>query len=368
MQLDEAGYLRPTRHVEQNEINGACPGDQVFHHNISKYDELWGPLLSTKSAYALDPEIRFQGSSGGVITAILSHLLSTGKVDAVIQVGVDRDFALLNDTYVHASSHELVANAGSRYSPSAPLEAVRALKADDARRFAFVGKPCDVAALRHYVRNDPALSSRFPFMISFICAGVPSQKGTEAILEKMGANASDVVGFKYRGAGWPGMTRATDKQGKVYELTYNEAWGRILNRHLQPRCKLCADGTGEAADIVCGDAWYESKDGYPSFEERDGRSLLLVRTEIGRLLVSEAERVGAISSEDVDPADIELMQPYQANRKRSMLARSVAVKLTGGQPPRYPEQHLYAVAIKAGPVKFARAVLSTMKRRLQGRI
>src|SRR3712207_7050821 len=38
------------------------------------------------------------------------------------------------------------------------------------------------------------------------------------------------------------------------------------------RCKICPDGTGEFADIVCADAWY-GKDGYPDFAEREGRSL-----------------------------------------------------------------------------------------------
>lgn len=51
-------------------------------------------------------------------------------------------------------------------------------------------------------------------------------------------------------------------------MSYNESWGNILGKYLQKRCKICPDGIGEFADIVCADAWHGDKSGYPNFEEK----------------------------------------------------------------------------------------------------
>ena len=93
-------------------------------------------------------------------------------------------------------------------------------------------------------------------------------------------------------------------------MSYPDSWGKILGRQLQFRCKICADGVGELADIACGDAWY-TVDDQPDFEERPGRSLILCRTEVGRGVVSEAEKAGYLVTEPFYMWDIEAIQPYQ---------------------------------------------------------
>jgi coenzyme F420 hydrogenase subunit beta len=37
-------------------------------------------------------------------------------------------------------------------------------------------------------------------------------------------------------------------------MSYADSWGGILSRHVQFRCKICPDGTGGFADVVCADA------------------------------------------------------------------------------------------------------------------
>ena len=175
----------------------------------------------------------------------------------------------------------------------------------------FVGKPCDVAALRRYALLNPGANAKVPFMLSFMCAGIPSRYSTLAILKNFAVEPDRVHSFAYRGKGWPGKTRAITHEGDTFETDYSTAWGTELNRHLQFRCKISPDGIGEFADFVGADAWY-GKDGYPDFAEQDGLSLVLSRTVTGEALVKSEVAAGAISVQPLVVDEIAKMQPYQA--------------------------------------------------------
>lgn len=368
MKIDKAGYLRPIEPIRQLAIDQACPGRQVAHHNSeAPYDVTWGPILSSQTGHATDPEVRRRGSSGGVISALLLHLLNNRKVDAVIQVGISSHDPIRNSTYIHEDPSAVLANAGSRYAPSSPLAVVHSVLGNG-KTYAFVGKPCDVAALRALLQNQSQYRKQFPFMLSFMCAGVPSEHGTESILKKMGVTREELSTFRYRGDGWPGLTQAVTLTGQTAALTYNETWGTILNRHLQARCKVCADGIGEAADVVCADAWHEAENGYPSFEERDGRSLILARTRAGQQLIDDARATADIRTNDYFVGELNAIQPYQANRKHTALARRIALFLAFSGAPVFHGYSLMRAAMLGGVRTNFLAMLGTLRRKLRKRL
>lgn len=339
MRMSPLGYLRPQRHAalpaeDERAIRACCPGVSVQHEaGVQNYHPIWGGLQSVGVGYALDPEVRHIGSSGGVISALCIHLLETGRVDFVAQIAVSSDDPLRNDMQISRSRADVLRTAGSRYAPSAPLQSLNTLLATG-ERFAFVGKPCDVAALRAYLRIKPELNAQIPVLLSFMCAGIPSLKGSHEVVEAMGGEVASLKYFRYRGDGWPGMARAEQADGRVFEMDYNTSWGKILNRHLQFRCKVCADGTGEFADLVCADAWH-GKDGYPDFAESEGRSLILARTEAGRALLADASQRQAIAYEPLPVERIADMQPFQLSRKRLAAARTLATLLARGRSVYY---------------------------------
>ncbi len=156
-----------------------------------------------------------------------------------------------------------------------------------------------------------------------------------------------MASFSFRGNGWPGMSTAVTHSGRRAEMDYATSWGTILNRHLQFRCKICPDGIGEFADVVGADAWY-GKDGYPDFAERAGRSLVLSRTATGEKLVGEAVAAGYIAVEALAREEIAKMQPYQENRKKMVLSRLLALRLTGRTTPRYRKLKLLRLALGGG--------------------
>lgn len=369
MMPNASGQLRPqavagvglSRHRQQ-EIKQSCPALVV--HALDEAGAvrhtLWGPVRSSHTGHATDPDLRFHGSSGGLISALAWHLLRTGAVDGVAQIAAVPGEPLNNTLQISRTRADVIRAAGSRYAPAAPLDSLWRLLGPG-ERVAFVGKPCDVAALRQYLRQDANRARIVPYLLSFMCAGVPSMHGTRELLRAMGADSTQLQSFRYRGDGWPGNARAIQRDGQVFEMDYHRSWGRILGRHLQFRCKICPDGTGEFADIVAADAWYGS-DGYPDFAERPGRSLVLVRTMSGATLLREAVEAGDVELTPLDLSQVEHMQPYQAMRKRMVLGRTLAARLALGQTPNYRGLGLWRATMQASPLAWLRQAWGTLRR------
>jgi coenzyme F420 hydrogenase subunit beta len=370
MEMSASGYLRPTvvsplERQDEAVVQRVCSGQNLHQAaDDQPYDPAWGPIASIGTGYSTDSEIRHRGSSGGTITTILIYLLETAQVDFVLQTRADPSNPVGNITTASNTRDDILAAAGSRYAPSAPLEHINDYL-QTGQRFAFVGKPCDVASLRMMARIDPRIDQQIPFMLSFFCAGVPSRAGALAVVIKLGVEEPDLAKFEYRGRGWPGLARATRHDGTEASMDYHSSWGSILNRHLQFRCKICPEGTGEFSDIACADAWY-GVNGYPDFTERDGRSLVVARTERGRALLDGIKAAGAMVWEPLSLSNVRLMQPYQYDRRRSVLARLCAMVLRRRSAPSYTGLKLWHLALRSSPVWLARNFWGTFRRVRRG--
>jgi coenzyme F420 hydrogenase subunit beta len=264
-----------------------CPGIELTHGDFPKdcIEELrigWGPILQLQEGYAVDQEIRFKGSSGGVATALALWALEKGGFAGVLHIKVDPNDPIRNIPTVSRTRADLMQTAGSRYAPAAPCQAFNQIK-QAGGPCVFIGKPCDCAALRKACEMDAELAVNVGLVVSIFCAGTPTTAGTLAILQAMGVdNLAKVTSFRYRGHGWPGSATADVREqsandqnkteSRQYSMSYAEAWGNILTRHGQLRCRLCPDKTGEFADISLGDPWYRET------EKDPGRSLVLIRS------------------------------------------------------------------------------------------
>ncbi len=363
------GYARPEQRgpVTQQEdaaIARVCPGLNEEVHAEGRTDHvLWGPYLEMRAGHATDPGLRHAASSGGALSAVLAHLLETGAVDGVIQTAASEAVPVGNAAVVSRDAAGVARAAGSRYAPSSPLAGIERHLAG-AERLAFVGKPCDAAALRALGRIDPRVGERIPFVLSFFCAGVPSRAGAEAVLRAMGASPADTVAFRYRGNGWPGQAVARLADGSERAMSYAESWGAVLSRHVQHRCKICPDGTGAEADLVCADAWEADEAGYPLFAEAPGTSLIVARTEAGARLMAEAEAMGRIETEPFEVERLEAIQPGQTRRRQALAGRLAALRLAGRPVPRYRGLRIGQAARRGGLAWSVRNFAGTLKRAL----
>lgn len=347
MVMEDPGFLRPMQSAEistdeETLISIICPGlGQTVEAEDRIDDVLWGPYVSMQTGWANDAALRHKASSGGALSAVLTHLLTSKTVDAIIQTAASPDVSVANITVLSETPEDIFQASGSRYAPSAPLAGLESHLNSD-RQFAFVGKPCDVAALRALALKDSRVDKRISVMISFFCAGVPSQTGAELILKQLGTNLSTTTAFSYRGNGWPGRATATLTDGSQRSMTYSDSWGKILSNHVQLRCKVCADGTGIAADIVCADAWDTDANGYPLFEEMDGVSLIVTRTSKGEAILNGCEDAEALTLGSFSLSKLTDIQTGQTGRRKALFARLAGLKLQGRPIPQYKGLHIVA--------------------------
>lgn len=372
MKMIPPGYSRPVQTAPISEAGEAiiarsCPGAVVAPWERSAHiHPYWGPWRGIWTGCATDEAVRFEGSSGGALSAILIHALATGFIDRVLHIKADPERPTANVTVVSTTAEQVIAGAGSRYTASSPLSEI-----DDALtaggRMAFVGKPCDVSALRRLALLDPRVDRHVPLMLSFFCGGMPSHNGVHRILDAMDVRFDDVAAFRYRGQGWPGTAAATTHDGRVAKMSYADSWGAHLSKEVQFRCKICPDAVGGVADIACADAWYGGESGYPSFDEQDGRSLIVVRSENGARVFQDAVDGSALNVEPLDVGEIDLMQPSQARRKRLVSARLSALTATLQPKPDMRGTEVSAAARRASPAEAARNLVGTMRRVLLGK-
>lgn len=374
MRDSPVGYRRPQViapvPADQGQmIDAVCPGANIKHSAgdlEAEYHPVWGPLVGVRLGWSKDDELRRNASSGGGLSAILAQLLTTGAVDYVVQTSVSPESPVRNALKISTGRDDVFHSAGSRYAPSSPLEDI-GKRLDANGRFAFVGKPCDVAGLRQLARHDPRVNEKVPYMLAFMCAGVPSYRGTTALLKEMGVtDEADIATFRYRGDGWPGFATAELSDGRRFQMDYDTSWGSILNRHLQFRCKICPDGIGEFADIVCADGWHCDDNGNPLFDEQDGRSIVLTRTRKGEELVMEAIDAGMLVTQPLSIDAIAQMQPFQARRKGMVLPRLAAMAAVRRKRPRFADLALAENTRRLGLKESLRSLLGTLRRLLAG--
>lgn len=313
-----------------------CPGVEISHvsfdeQTIAELRKSWGPVLEMWEGYAADAEIRFKGSSGGAATALALYCLENEGISAVLHTGTRTAAPLRNVPVLSKNREDLLAQTGSRYSPAAPCA-----KIDWLMRVrgpvVFIGKPCDVVALRKSQAANPALEDKVGLAISIFCAGTPTTEGTHKILSAFDAAPEQVEEFRYRGCGWPGMTTVKLRSGndRIRQMSYEQSWGDILSKHGQTRCRLCPDSTGEFADISCGDPWYR-----PIEAGEQGWSLVLARTDRGKEILHAAMEAGYIKLERVGSDVLPLSQEALLNRRRHLWGRLLTMCMIRIPAPRY---------------------------------
>jgi coenzyme F420 hydrogenase subunit beta len=340
-----------------------CPGIEISHRPmdclaIPELRHEWGPVLEVWEGYATDSRIRYEGSSGGAVTALCLFCLEKEGAAGVLQIGARQGSPLENAAVFSKSRAELLRCTGSRYSPAAPCEHLGWIK-EAGGKSVFVGKPCDVVALRKSQAVNPELDAKVGLAISIFCAGTPAMEGTFHILRILGVKPEHVRDIRYRGYGWPGATtvKTGDDGASARQMAYDESWGNILSHYGQFRCRLCPDSSGEFADISCCDPWYRTVQ-----PTEPGRSLVLVRTARGRQLLHRAMEAGYLQLERVEPNTVPLSQKALLSRRRQLWGRLLIMQLMRVPVPCFRGFTLFSSWLRLSAAWKVRSLAGTAKR------
>ena len=338
------GDLRPFAKDGLNDddvalINQICPSlrieglPEALQAEATYHDLIWGPYEDMMLAHATHEDVRYEASTAGILTALGLMLLETGKVDAILHVKAADSPANFGQATLSRSAADVRAAAGSRYGPTAALATIDEVL-DSNEAIAVIAKPCDLNALRNLAHHDKRVNETIHYWLTMICGGFQPDASFRDFVTSHGLTADEISKVRYRGYGCPGPTTIAS-QDQVMDFHYLDFWGEDESQWSMPlRCKICADGIGEAADIAAGDAWDgASPDRMESLDD-PGFNSVISRTAAGQALLNDAMARGYITkTEDVGPDFMSQVQPHQVAKKKAGLARMQGLKDAGSVAP-----------------------------------
>lgn len=372
------GYQQPVvigelDHATVDTIYDVCPGTKVHGQpsrllaDDTKVDNVWGPWRRITRAWATDPEVRFTGSTGGVLTALGQYLLSSGRVDFILHVKASTTEPMNGEPTLSFTEADVFDAAGSRYGPTAPLLDITSML-ERGQPFAFIGKPCDLGALRNWARHDSRVEELVRYWLTMVCGGYGPPSFTDDFLGRIGIDRDEVTAFRYRGHGCPGPTRV-ETADRVEERHYLDFWGEDDSQWSLPwRCKICPDGIGETADIATSDTWPGGSPRRDETADDPGTNAIIARTVAGQELMEAATRDGAITIEyDITPDEMSAYQPHQMRKKYAVWPRLDGIAGTGRIRPDYSGLRLQELAAEQPVYLSERQVAGARQRIAEGR-
>ena len=239
--------------------------------------------IITYAAYSNSDEIRYNSSSGGVFSELAKYVYNLNGV--VVGAAFDDGFKSVSHILTN-SIGDLDKLTTSKYVQSHfHIQHDIEEKLKDGKVVLCCGTPCQIAGLKHYLKNDYDNL----ITIDFVCHGTPVQtiwkKYIEWQEEKNGEKVT-FVNFRSKENGWSNylLLLLLFESGKRYSQTcdkdpYMQLF--LQNVCLSKGCFNCQfKGENSYSDITLGDFWGIDSIA-PELNDGKGISLVSVKTEKG---------------------------------------------------------------------------------------
>lgn len=277
MEEDREGFwypkIDPNKCVGCNICLETCP-------SVNKREKK-GEKTQAYACYAIDNAIRRKSTSGGVVAIIARYFIEELK-GVVYGVVFDGNY---NVVYKGIENIELLEQfQGSKYVQANTGDVYKDVKSklDQNCMVLFTGMPCQIAALRNYLRRDYDNL----FLIDIVCFGIGSPGIWNQYLNTFHivSEINEIV-FKDKIEGWKNWKFKIVERGE--EKYYGRRENLYMNSYLQrinirPSCFSCRfKGKYRNSDFSVGDCWGLGESD-KEMNDNKGLSALLIHTRKGR--------------------------------------------------------------------------------------
>jgi coenzyme F420 hydrogenase subunit beta len=254
-------------------------------------DELFGVFQKIYISRSRDEKILMNCQDGGVASAILTSALNLGLIDGAIVSGVDSSSRWLPTPVVVTQREAIIDNAGTRYSYSPNILALKTAVNEGLKKFAFVGTPCQIRAIRRIQMNKlKKYIHPLVFTIGLFCSESFSYQGlmVEKIQKNMGIDLNDIIKMNIKGKMLLHL-----QNGDVVKIPLNE-----VRECAGQKCKHCTDFSADFADISLGGIGLNQN------------TLTIVRTEKGREVFNRIMHENSLAFESLNehPVSLKLLK------------------------------------------------------------
>lgn len=242
-------------------------------------DDLFvGSIQQVYTGKSTDATIYKNAQSGGAATAILSHLLKTGEIDAAIVCKDEFSTQYAVRATVAKNAEELMSCQKSKYVPIDIVSALQNIGKETT--VAIVGLGCHIQGCLTLIRSFPGKYCNIKYLIGLICEGPLCRTGAHILLDSSKVPNSKKLTWKDKKEHYKkAKTIVTNFEGNTVEIP---SWKRhyLKKYFIQPRCRICFDKLNTMADITLGDPW-----GMSGIDWDRGESLVITRTNRGEQLI-----------------------------------------------------------------------------------
>ncbi len=250
---------------------------------------VYSDIFSAKSS--------IDGQDGGVATALLVSGMEKNLLDAAIVV--QRTDGYMADAIVAENVDELLKAKGTKYVRVSMIAKLEDLLSRGKRKIALVGTACEIRAAR---RLQQMLLSKYPdlklTLIGLFCYEIfDYKKLKEETKRLLGVNLDDAEKTQITKGKYIVTVNGKDYTTKVKDL----------DAAVEKRCLNCPDFTAMYADVSLG-----------SVGSADGRSTVIVRSDVGKDLVMKLDLVKDV----VETDNIKQLSVRKKDRAVQNLAKS----------------------------------------------
>jgi coenzyme F420 hydrogenase subunit beta len=296
------GYLYPvidySSCVQCGVCIKVCPG---VHYDESVHETYLNGSTSNSiiQAYvgkSLDENVFRNAQSGGVVTGLVKHLLDSKKIDAVLCAGMTYSSPPRGEVLLVNSSDKLYSTQKSKYVPIPLLENIQSY-IKDYENIAVVGLPCHLQGLKKLIGQFPMMREKNILQVGLICDRILSAVSIDYLSAKATTKTVSHIIFRDKTkTGYPGNPTVETSDFEVIELDSKDRM-EIKDFFTPGRCRLCLDKLNVCADIVCGDPH-----GLDGIDRQNGETLVLVRSQKGKIALTDTEQILRLRSVDITKA------------------------------------------------------------------
>ncbi len=272
-------------------------------------------------AWASDPGTREAGSSGGFVTGLLMHLLSSGDVDAVCVLCRGAD---IYDARVEIITDPLLLRScsGSRYcgTISTAKFLMKYLQEHPDHRLAVVAKGCEAKAIIELSKRNRINLDNI-ILIGLNCSGtIHPLTARRMVAEKFGLDPDTVLNISFSEGKYHVQTDTVTKALPIEDLE-TEGYGRRVC------CQRCDTKIPRQCDIVCGD-WgvigdYSGNTTCIEVCSKKGAQAIASSIDSGNITIEAAEQRGIEARSRVETA----MKAINAKNRAEQFSKIVGDSL-----------------------------------------
>lgn len=226
--------------------------------------------------------------------------------------------------------------AKSRYYPIELSEVVRIVEENEGK-YAIIGLPCFIKAIRLLSGRNDLLKNRIICHIGLVCGHLKSAYFAELLAWQAGISPKQLAGINFRHKlpdkpanqyAFDVVSKTGDRRTMAMSDVFGGDWGMGFFKF--KACDYCDDVFAETSDVVIGDAWL------PQYAaDAGGTNIIVARTQQFVDLIDRGMQEGRLSMEEIS---IDLASKSQdaglRHRREGLAYRLALTEKNGGWFPK----------------------------------